>query len=268
MFKKLVSNLPFSPSLIGQLGFYAQRLKKEQAIRRLGLIFTVFALIIQSLAVFNPPESANASSSNNILNVCADPKISKENPICQAHKSAINNTQGDIDATTTIANGGDAITYVISIVNNGYIDEISVEDVLDDVLEYADLTDDGGGIFDKNTKVLSWKSIPLKLGESTTRKFTVTVKNPVPAMAQGQNNASSYDCVMTNTVGDTVSIQINCPTSKIIERIVERLPDIGVGENIIFGGTITVIVVFFYVRSRQLSKEIRLIRKEFNAGTL
>ena len=54
MFRKIVSNLPFSPALVGQLGFYAKRLKKEETTRRLGLIFIALALVVQSLAVFQP----------------------------------------------------------------------------------------------------------------------------------------------------------------------------------------------------------------------
>src|SRR5688572_25460922 len=67
MFRKLVSNLPFSPALVGQLGFYARRLRKEQVTRKLGLIFTVMALIMQSFAVFSPPEQALASSESDII---------------------------------------------------------------------------------------------------------------------------------------------------------------------------------------------------------
>lgn len=62
MFRKIVSNISFSPALVGQLSFYANRLRKEQLTRRLGLIFTVMALVVQSLAVFSPPEAANAAS--------------------------------------------------------------------------------------------------------------------------------------------------------------------------------------------------------------
>jgi hypothetical protein len=51
MFRKLVSNLSFSPALVGQIAFYAKRLKKEETTRRLGLLFTVFALIIQAFVV-------------------------------------------------------------------------------------------------------------------------------------------------------------------------------------------------------------------------
>ena len=32
MFRKLVSNLAFSPALVGQLGFYAKRLRKEESV--------------------------------------------------------------------------------------------------------------------------------------------------------------------------------------------------------------------------------------------
>ena len=67
MFRKIVANLPFSPALVGQLSFYAKRLRKEELTRRLGIIFTVLALVVQGLAVFSPPESANASSSRDFV---------------------------------------------------------------------------------------------------------------------------------------------------------------------------------------------------------
>lgn len=63
MFRKLISNVNYSPALVGQLGFYAKRLRREEATRRLGLVFTALALVVQSLAVFQPPEAANAASS-------------------------------------------------------------------------------------------------------------------------------------------------------------------------------------------------------------
>ncbi|MFZ1302224.1 MAG: hypothetical protein WAQ27_06665 [Candidatus Microsaccharimonas sp.] len=42
-------------------------MKKEQTTRRLGLIFVALALVVQSLVVFQPPESANASSNNDFI---------------------------------------------------------------------------------------------------------------------------------------------------------------------------------------------------------
>ena len=67
MFRKIVSNLPFSPALVGQLSFYARRLRKEEATRKAGLIITALALVVQSLAVFNPPTAVNAASSADFI---------------------------------------------------------------------------------------------------------------------------------------------------------------------------------------------------------
>lgn len=67
MFRKLISNIAFSPALVGQLGFYAKRLKNEEATRKIGLVFTVLALVVQSFVVFSPPIPANAASSNDLV---------------------------------------------------------------------------------------------------------------------------------------------------------------------------------------------------------
>jgi hypothetical protein len=67
MFRKLVSNATFSPALAGQLGFYARRLKNEEATRRAGVIFTILALVLQSFAVFSPPEPPQAARSNDLI---------------------------------------------------------------------------------------------------------------------------------------------------------------------------------------------------------
>ncbi|MCA9338476.1 hypothetical protein KC949_02870 [Candidatus Saccharibacteria bacterium] len=67
MFRKLVSNLPYSPSLISEIGFYARRLKNEDVTRRLTALFIVLTFVMQSLAVFSPVESVNASSEQDII---------------------------------------------------------------------------------------------------------------------------------------------------------------------------------------------------------
>lgn len=67
MFRKLVSNLPFSPSLINQLAFYSKRLKKEQFTRRLGLIFTILAVVIQTMTFISPSQATLAASRNDII---------------------------------------------------------------------------------------------------------------------------------------------------------------------------------------------------------
>jgi hypothetical protein len=67
MFRKLVSNLPYSPALITEVGFYAKRLRKEDVTRRVTVLFVALALVMQSLSLLSPPESANASSEQDII---------------------------------------------------------------------------------------------------------------------------------------------------------------------------------------------------------
>ncbi len=67
MCKKIVSNLPFSPAVVAQLGFYAKRLRRELTVRRLGLIFMTLTLVIQLFATLQPPQSANATSLNDMI---------------------------------------------------------------------------------------------------------------------------------------------------------------------------------------------------------
>lgn len=67
MFYKLISNLPFNPSLITNLSFYAKRLKQEEALRRIGFVFVALAMFIQMFAVMAPPEPTLAASANDII---------------------------------------------------------------------------------------------------------------------------------------------------------------------------------------------------------
>ena len=67
MFKKIISRIPYSPSMIHNLGFYAGRLRKEEATRKIGLILTALALVVQAFTVFSPPESANAADSSDLI---------------------------------------------------------------------------------------------------------------------------------------------------------------------------------------------------------
>lgn len=68
MFKKLITNLPFNPSLLGQVSFYAKRLHEEQSIRRMGFGFMALAMFVQMFAVIAPPQKSLAYDSDYIIN--------------------------------------------------------------------------------------------------------------------------------------------------------------------------------------------------------
>jgi len=67
MFKKLLSNLPFNPSLINDVSFYAKRMRMESRIRKLGIVFIILAVFVQIIAIISPPEPTLATSNNDII---------------------------------------------------------------------------------------------------------------------------------------------------------------------------------------------------------
>lgn len=273
MFKKIVSNLPFSPALVGQLGFYTKRLRKEETARQLCLIFVILTFIVQLLVVFQPPESANSSgpkdafSSENISNT--NNNASDRSGIVKT-EIATNASQGFVNASSVTARAGDQISYTIFAKN---ISSKSISTKLDnnisDILEYSSLIDSGGGILNAKTGTLSWSNIVLEPNSQQSRTFVIRLLKSIPATARGKYNLKSFDCIMTNQFGkSTTSIRVEQPIQKIVENIALKLPKTGAIENIIFASITLVIAYFFYIRTRLFRKEIYIIRKNTNAGII
>lgn len=191
-------------------------------------------------------------------------------------KTAVNISQGNVDAATVVAKANDKIVYRLNVENTGNAPiETTIVERVDDVMEYAVInnTDLGGGTKgeDPNTKtaIITWPKVTVKPGEKITRMFTVQMMSSIPAINKGTSDATSYDCHMMNTFGNNVTIVVDCPIQKeIVESITTELPHTGPTENVILGGSVIAIVAFFYARARQLKTEVRLIRRDFNAGTI
>lgn len=203
-----------------------------------------------------------------------DPELTGCAPDIEVSKTAVNRSQNDADATKVTAQAGDIIVYTITATNSGKtIGSVELNDVLSDPLEYSQLTEVGSGTFDKSTSTLSWGTLDLQPEASTTRQFVMTVLNPIPAMAQNQGSPESYDCIMSNVVRKDgegiINIPVECPVAKkVVEQTVEELPHTGPTENMIFAGLLLAIVSYFYARTRLMKKEVRLIRRDLNAGTI
>lgn len=264
MFRKIVSNLPFSPALVGQLGFYSKKLRKEKTIRRLGLAFVVLSIIIQSLATLQPSDSANTYNSTTVPN---KNNLYDNTGLAESIIST-STSQGFVDAATVTAYAGDQISYTTTIQNNNDSQlNAKFEIPLADILEYSTLIDRGAGIVDANN-VLSWPEVTIEQNTKQTRTFVVRILDSIPATSRGLANTQSYDCKMTNSFGNTININVDCPVIKTVENIVTRLPKIGITENIIFATSILLISLYLYARSRLLSKEIKIIRKDISSGTI
>lgn len=189
-------------------------------------------------------------------------------------KTATNTSQGNVNATTVTAKANDKIVYSLNVENKGKapIDTVIIERI-DDVAEYANVIDGGGSTKgqdpDTKTAILTWPKVTLKPGEKVTRMFTVQVMSSIPAMNKGSSDPTSYDCRMMNTFGNNVTIAVDCPIQKqIVENVTAELPHTGPTENAVISASAFAVIAFFYARSRQLKTEVRLIRRDFNAGTI
>lgn len=226
----------------------------------------------QAKCPYNP---AILASSPDCKQTCTtNPELSGCAPDIEITKKATNRSQNDVDATTKTAHAGDIILYTITITNNGKTaGTVALDDILTDSLEYSQLTEMGGGTYNATNKSLNWGSLTIQPGATTTRQFVMTVYNPIPAMAQNQGTATSYDCIMSNVVRKDgegmINIPVECPVTKqVVEQTVQQLPHTGPTENMIFAGLLLAVASYFYARTRLMRKEVRLIRRDLNAGTI
>jgi uncharacterized repeat protein (TIGR01451 family) len=67
MFRKIVSNIPFQPALLGQTSFYLNRLRKEESLRRVGFIMISLVLLLQIFSLIYPSKPSLATSANDII---------------------------------------------------------------------------------------------------------------------------------------------------------------------------------------------------------
>lgn len=197
-------------------------------------------------------------------------------PDFEIAKSVRNVTQGTTNANGTTAKSSDILEYTLTVKNVGKDKgDYTVSDSLTDVLEYADIVDLGGGSLIKpagneNTTATSitWPVTAVKPGATLTKTVSVKVKAVIPTIATHQTARTSYDCRMSNVFGNTLNVSVLCPPEKTVEQVVTQLPHTGASENMIFAGVVLAVVTYFYARARQVKKEVRLIRRDLNAGTI
>lgn len=168
----------------------------------------------------------------------------------------------DENPQESAARAGDEIEYTLTTTNQAdtpATDYVVTED-LTDVLMYADVTDNGGGVLTESKLIWAPKTIPA--GGSITNTFKVKVKDPVPNNEASTTNPTGYDYNMFNRYGDDVNIPVEKP---LIDRIVEvatSLPETGAAQYalvVLFLG----LSVYFFVRNKQLTSELAAATVEY-----
>ncbi len=180
------------------------------------------------------------------------------------NKTALNTTQ-NIDATKQPAHSGDNITYSLTTKNvGGTAENYSVVEHIEDIAEYADVTEANGAVITDN--VLTWPGVIIQPGQTLTKTFIVKVKDPIPATPIGLSDRYSFDLRMDNVYGSQVQISIQPPAAKQVEIASATLPATGPGTSTLIVLFIAGMSLFFYFRNRQLMKEIRILRNDYQGG--
>lgn len=181
-------------------------------------------------------------------------------------KTARNDTQDIPDANNTTASAGDEITYTLSVTNTGNraLDNFVFEEVLSDVLEYADLQSYENARFSKEHKTLTWPKTTIDAGATEKKTFVVKIKDEIPQTPVSVSDPGSYDLTMTNVFrGVAINIKLPPGISKTTEQVVTTLPNTGPGTSLAIGFVITTMAAYFFARNRLIGKELDIIRSDF-----
>ena len=183
--------------------------------------------------------------------------------------SSFNLSQGTPLSSSSSAKPLDKISYTLKQSNPRSTSMTGKFDVrIADILEYATLIDGGGATFNEETSTLAWPQIQLAPNHSEERTFIIQLLATPPAAAVGKSNPASYDCKLAIAFGNQITAPVECPPIKSAEGVLMYFPPTDIGTNIVFGIAILLIVTFFYVRTRQLKNEIKIIRHNFNTGII
>ena len=195
-----------------------------------------------------------------------DKSISSQDTIAcvVVHKTAANVTASIANADGTTANPDDVILYTLYAQNNGkaIVKGYVFQENLNDVLDYADVTDLHGGTIN-SVGIASWPARDIKAGVAAIVQVTVKVKNPIPQTPTSTSDPAHFDLVMTNVYGNTINIKVPGSVTKTIETATTTsLPNTGPGTSLFLAASIVMIASYFYGRARLLARESELALKE------
>jgi hypothetical protein len=209
------------------------------------------------------------------------PEVCKDNPLLKPDdkdcgtvtllKNVQNVTQNlsPVLTLTTKAKASDVLEYSLVTTNTnvqaaktGFV----VEDYIGDVLDYATVDEASlktqGGTLSADKKIITWANQTVPAGGKLTNTFRVTMKSVIPSTNQANATAPDFDCKMENGYGNLVTVTVDCP----LVKQVEKLPNTGPGATVGIAFGITVVSSYFFARSRLLAKELELVKKDFVAA--
>jgi uncharacterized repeat protein (TIGR01451 family) len=182
-------------------------------------------------------------------------------------KNITQNLKGE-NALQSKVRAGDLLEYTLVTYNGsdhpvtGYV----VKDFIGDVTDYADVDysflGEQGGTYDKQSKEIIWTNQQINPRQSTTKKFRVRMKNPLPSTNKPSAASTNFDCKISNEYGNELTMNVQCPAAKVIET----LPNTGPGSAVMITFGIASFSGYFLARNGLLSKELFILRRNYGSA--
>ncbi len=209
---------------------------------------------------------ASVAASDTNCKPCEASQTSVDKTSCLIYsKTAANLTANIPNADGTTAHANDQIEYSIKTTNNGKADikAFAVSENISDVLDYATVVDLHGGTID-SSNVVSWPKTDIKAGATNTQKITVKIKDPIPNTPASSSDPAHFDMTMTNVYGNAINIKLPPTVIKTTELVTTTLPNTGPGTSLLIASITTMVIGYFFARSRLLAKELDIVRTDFS----
>ncbi len=184
-------------------------------------------------------------------------------------KSVKNLTQNNQDANGTTVKSGDEIEFKLKTSNVTATDYTNFKgrDYIGSVLAYADLADQNQlsaqGLTLTSDKYIEWTSPKIKANSTEIKTIKFKVKQLVPATNSPSTVSPDYNCKISNSYGNEVTMNVDCPIVKELSVTATNLPSTGPGTSVLIGGLVTVFAGYLFARSRLLAKELAIVRENY-----
>lgn len=186
----------------------------------------------------------------------------------EVSKTAANITAGIADANNTTAHAGDVIIYTLFAKNNGKatVKGFTFQENLNDVLDYANVSDFHGGTIDNDTGVVTWPQRDIAPNATASVQITVKVKDPIPTTPAPAIDPSRFDHTMSNVYGNTINIKLPGTPVTNVTTASAKLPNTGPGTGLALAAVIVIVGGYFYGRARLLAGESAAALKDAAAA--
>jgi hypothetical protein len=211
---------------------------------------------------------ANAAGAKAQSSPCQAQINLAEAPRVNLSKSVMDITKNH-DANGTTVQNGDILEFKLATrnVTASAYKNYNGKDYFGSVLQYADIVDSNGlskqGLSLDSNNYLHWNLASLAGSATDTKTIKVKVKNIIPVTNTPSTISPDYNCKITNDYGNEVTMNINCPVIKQLDKAATSLPNTGPGTSIAIGATVVAFAGYLFSRSRIMAKELAAVRKEY-----